>query len=42
MYIPDPDFEALKAVTRLLWLLDVNPVSAAVECDPATGKAAPQ
>jgi hypothetical protein len=37
MYTSDPDFEAMKAVTRLMWLLDMNPVSAANEREPAAG-----
>lgn len=27
MSTTDPDFEALKAITRLSWLLDVNPLA---------------
>jgi len=34
MHTSDPDFEAMKAITRLSWLLDMNPVS------PPNGSAA--
>jgi hypothetical protein len=37
VYTPDPDFEAMKAVTRLMWLLDVSPLSAPQEREAAAG-----
>jgi hypothetical protein len=37
MSTPDPDFEAMKAVTRLMWLLDMNPASVAKQREAAVG-----
>jgi hypothetical protein len=31
MYISNPEFEAMKDITRLWWLLDMNPVPDAAE-----------
>ncbi len=38
MYTPDPDFEALKAITRLAWLVDMNPGATARECEAAANE----
>ena len=35
MYISDPDFEAMKDITRLSWLIDMRPASAAKQREPA-------
>lgn len=39
MYTPDPDFEAMKDITRLFWRLDMNPVPPAGK--PAVARDAP-
>ncbi len=38
MHTSDPDFEALKAVTRLFWQLDMNPGSVVQGVEPAAGE----
>ena len=37
MYISDPDFEAMKDITRLSWLLDLRPAAMAKHREPALG-----